>query len=128
MARVLIVKSRRETSCLMELRSTVGSAAGESYDSVRAVARSNVCPSVNVTTAVPNRSWMVTRALYRWAKAFAKRNPIAFDDQVQVKAPDAKEEISDEPAYGIHADVASFSEFTGFLQGEKKVVRTTGPS
>ena len=59
-------------------------------------------------------------SLVSLGEGFRKTNPIAFDDQVQVKARDAKEKISDEPAYGIHADVASFSEFTGFLQERKK--------
>lgn len=51
---------------------------------------------------------------------FGKTNPIAFDDQIQVKVRDAQEEVSDEPAYGMHADVTSLSECTRFLQEQKK--------
>ena len=48
-----------------------------------------------------------------------KTNPIAFDNQVQVKVRDAQEEIPDEPTDGIHANATSRGQFAGFLQERK---------
>ena len=120
MARVLIVKSRRR-DVLLDGTPLHRRERGRRVIRLRSSRGHVECVPVRERDGGRAESFMDGDAsLVSLGEGFRKTNPIAFDDQVQVKARDAKEEISDEPAYGIHADVASFSEFTGFLQERKK--------